>query len=383
MKILQVLPTLSAGGAEGFTTNLGVSLSKAGAHLKYMLLAGVRGQRGAVLLSRLREAGVEVLGVEERNIRSPMNLVRLVRLIRSWRPDIVQANLFSAEVICAVARLLTAGSGARYVRRLASADQAGYRLSWVVRRLDRAFRLTIACSPAVASAYRSYHRVCSDERLVTINNGGYLSETIPTDTEKSKVRQLLDISEEAFVVAHIGRMLGGRRGTGLDSEPKAQDILLKAFARAFGGDFQCALVLVGDGPLRPDAELLAKDLGIARQTRFLGLQPEPWPALKAANLFCFPSRYEGLPNVLPEAASCGLPVVASDIPEIRDLYPGGAWLLKAVDDVAGFAEGMRVVRESKGEYGRRAHAAAEGFRKRFSMQSCAGKYLEAYQAILK
>jgi hypothetical protein len=88
-KILQVLPTLSVGGAEGFVTNLGVSLAELGAEVRFFLLAGVRGERGQVLQERLARAGVEIVGAENRNIRSPVNLVRLAWLIRSWQPDIV------------------------------------------------------------------------------------------------------------------------------------------------------------------------------------------------------------------------------------------------------------------------------------------------------
>jgi glycosyltransferase involved in cell wall biosynthesis len=249
----------------------------------------------------------------------------------------------------------------------------------MLRKLERAFRLTIACSPAVAVAYRDFLRKPNDGRLAMICNGGHLRDEVPAEMEKAEIRQSLGIPDQAFVVSHIGRLFAGTAGgDGLAGCQKAQDILLMAFAQAFAGNTQCVLVLVGDGPLRGEAEALAHSLGVAEQTRFLGQLPEPWPALKAADLFCFPSRYEGLPNVLPEAASCGLPVVASDIPEIRFLYPGEAWLLKPVDDVPRFAEAMRLVREKQDEITRKAHAAAPDFRERFSMKACAEKYLQAY-----
>jgi glycosyltransferase involved in cell wall biosynthesis len=383
MKILQVIPTLSAGGAEGFVTNLGVSLAGLGAEVRFFLMAGGRGERGQVLLTRLREAGIEVVGAEEHNVHSLMNIVHLVGLIRSWRPDIVQANLYSAEILVAVASSLSIGSGARYTRRLTGTEICGYRSTTVVRIMDRFYRQTIACSPAVAKSYRDFMGATHKSELITIPNGGLLQEAVTTTEEKRQARETLDISGKAFVVAHIGRMLGGAIGTGLESEPKAQDVLLKAFAKAFVGDPECVLALVGDGPLRLEAESLAKSLDIATQVRFLGQRSEPWPVLEAADVFCFPSRHEGLPNVLPEAASCGLPVVASDIPEIRSLYPGDAWLLKPVDDVMCFAHGLREIAAQYTVYKERAEATAPGFRTRFSMETCARRYLKAYESVLE
>ena len=332
MKILQVVSSLTAGGAEGFVTSLSVSLAELDADVRVFVMAGARGERGQMLLARLREAGVEISGAEERKPRSLKNLIQLTRLIRSWQPDIVHAHLYASEVACVCARVLSLGSHARYVRTLHNTDICNYRSPRMIRTLGRFFGQTIACSPSVADAYRDFMGKQQIAELVTIPNGTGMPDVVPGAEEKRHSRNAFGIPEETFVVTHIGRMSGAAIGTGLDSGQKAQDVLLEAFSRAFRGDSKAVLVLVGDGPLRPEAEALARNLEIEHQVRFLGQQPEPWPALKAADMFCFPSRHEGLPLVLPEAGSCGLPVAASDIPEISSLYPGEAWLLKPVND---------------------------------------------------
>jgi glycosyltransferase involved in cell wall biosynthesis len=384
MKILQVLPTLSAGGAEGFVTNLGVSLAALGADVRFFILAGARGERGQVLWQRLQDAGIEVVGTEERNIRSPKNLLRLAGLIRSWRPDVVQANIFSTEFVCALVSLFPVGNSVRFTRRLANTNFQEYKSPTVMYQLDRFFDLTIACSSAVEISYRRFMRDKVENFVTTIPNGGLLLEEISDTREKQQARRDLGLPRANFVVTHIGRMFGADRANqSLQTGQKAHDILIKSFAQAFGGDVDKLLVLVGDGPLRSEAEELTRDLGITRQTHFLGQQQEPWPALKAADMFCFPSRWEGLPNVLPEAASCGLPIVASDIREIRDLYLGEAWLLKPIDDVEGFADGMRKIAANIADYRNFAAAIAPEIRERFSMDTCAKQYLVAYDGALK
>ncbi len=381
MKVAHVLTSLSAGGAEGFVTYLSVNMAALGADVRVVPLAGARRERGQVLLSQLEAAGIVVDGTEPRPPASAANLLRLARLIRTWKPDIVHAHLYSCDVACAWSRMLSLPGATAFARTLHSTDICGYRSPIVVKTLSRFFHLTVACSEPVARAYVEFAGERVRPRLVTIPNGVRTLDAIPNAETKRRAREALGIPEGAFMVAHIGRMVGSTVGSSFADEPKAQDVLIKAFAEAFRGDPLAALVLVGDGQLRPDAERMASDLGIAAQTRFLGEQPEPWPALTAADLFCFPSRFEGLPLVLIEAASCGLPVVASDIPEIRSLCLDDAWRLNPVDDVARFAEAMRAARADIANLSRHAREMAGPYRDKYSMRACAARYLEAYEAV--
>jgi len=250
--------------------------------------------------------------------------------------------------------------------------------------MDVFFRQTIACSAAVSIGYKNLMGRYLKSDLVTIYNGGFLQETVPSVDEKKRAREILGISDKKFVVAHIGRMTGHGRGgkSNLKFGQKAHDVLIKAFAKAFSDDPDSALILVGDGPLQTEVKALAGDLGIFSKTHFLGQVAEPWEALKAADMFCFPSRHEGLPNALVEAASCGLPVVASNIQEIRDLYQGNAWKLVAVDDITQFSMAMQDIRKNKDEYLIFAQEAAKDFQDRFSMVNCAMNYLKAYKSLL-
>ena len=69
-RILLVIATLSAGGAEGFVANLGASFAELGYEVRVFLLAGVRDDRGLSLLKRLETAGVTVIGKQTR-LREP------------------------------------------------------------------------------------------------------------------------------------------------------------------------------------------------------------------------------------------------------------------------------------------------------------------------
>lgn len=104
------------------------------------------------------------------------------------------------------------------------------------------------------------------------------------------------------------------------------------------------LKITGRGPLRPLLEQRVRDYGLGASVEFLGLVPkEDLPGLYAnAKAVVIPSHYEGLPTVLLEAMASGAPVVATDIPGIREVVPR-SWLnsLVQIADAGGLANAMR------------------------------------------
>lgn len=121
------------------------------------------------------------------------------------------------------------------------------------------------------------------------------------------------------------------------SHVKGFDVLLRAFARIAGRFPEWQLLILGDGELRDELRRLSHGLGLADQVAFAGAVAEPSATLQQAQLFVMPSRYEGFPNALGEALSCGLPVIATDCPS----RPPRAWHLAPGADPGGVRELVR------------------------------------------
>ncbi|WP_372400572.1 glycosyltransferase family 4 protein (plasmid) [Azospirillum sp. HJ39] len=103
------------------------------------------------------------------------------------------------------------------------------------------------------------------------------------------------------------------------------------------------LRIVGDGPARPELEAQAQRLCLSECIRFLGwLGRDELPAAyRSADAFVFPSRDEGMPNVVLEAMAAGLPVVATRIAGNRDLVVDGeTGLMLEPDDVPALASAI-------------------------------------------
>ena len=381
MRILQVLPTLSAGGAEAFVANLCVSLAQAGAEPQLHLLSTVRDERGELLYEKLRDNGVKVSGNTYGSIRNWRVPIEFLRAANAFRPDYVQANLHSSEVIVTATNRFIQ-SKPKLIRRLANSRSLGLSNRLALRWIDRRFHLTVACSETVRYYYDRELKTSHDCEIVTILNGSVLRSAPPTDAEKAAARTALGIDNDVRVFANIGAMRPvSRNDTSLEGAQKAHDVLITAFSRAFGATPRAILLLVGDGPLRGPLETLAASLGIADQVRFLGMLPEPWLALEAADIFVFPSRFEGHPNVLPEAISCGLPLLISDIRENRDMLFGAPHRAVAVDDVDAFARAMVDLDQVFHSLKAQAAATAPIVLTQKSMDSCAAAYISAFGSI--
>lgn len=117
---------------------------------------------------------------------------------------------------------------------------------------------------------------------------------------RQKVRAELGLGE-SFTVMHVGRF----------GKEKNHTFLLDAFARVLKDEPDAKLLLVGDGPLRSQMEEKAATLP-AGSVRFLGIRKDVPQLLQAADVFVFPSLFEGLPVTMIEAQATGLPCIMSD-----------------------------------------------------------------------
>lgn len=106
---------------------------------------------------------------------------------------------------------------------------------------------------------------------------------------------------DAFTVAHVGRL----------NHAKNHDFLLAAFAEVLKKEPSAKLLLIGDGELRIPLEAAATQLPNGAVI-FMGARTDIPQLLQAADVFAFPSHFEGLPVTMIEAQAAGLPCVMSD-----------------------------------------------------------------------
>jgi glycosyltransferase involved in cell wall biosynthesis len=310
-RVLFTIPNLEAGGAERVVVTLLTHLDRARFEPSLALVE----RRGPGLADVPPDVPVHDLGG-----RGPRAFLRLLGLIRRLRPDTVFSSLtFYSTLVLLLSPL--APRGTRFVARennLPTVHVPRMPYGWLRWRL-------------YAPAHRRADRiVCqTDEMAADVARAGVrrdLTVVVPNP---------LDLEA---VTARAGGpspyASGGRHlvAAGRLVPAKGFDLLLAAFARVAARRADVRLHVLGQGPERAALERQARDLGIAERVAFEGLQANPYPCFRHADLFVLPSRYEGFPNVVLEALALGTPAVAFACPggsAVRDGVNG--WLVPPGD----------------------------------------------------
>jgi glycosyltransferase involved in cell wall biosynthesis len=191
-----------------------------------------------------------------------------------------------------------------------------------------------------------------------------------TAAEITELRRRYAINAHAVVALYVGRL----------APEKGLVELVRGFARAAPCVAAAQLVLVGDGPTRPELEKLAGDLAIADRVRFVGRVPASevplW--LRAADVFCLTSPSEGFPCALAEAMAAGLPSVVSRIPGNVQLIEDGTHGLTApLDEAASISDALvRLLRDPA-----LRQAMGQAARRRVLDRYSTDKVLERYEQL--
>ena len=186
----------------------------------------------------------------------------------------------------------------------------------------------VAVSPQVRDDLVSLG-VAPAEKFAVVRLGIELDERVGGNHDgRAETRRYLGIPPDHFAVGWVGRMTAVKR----------TDDVLDSFKRLRDGGVPATLCLVGDGPDRPGLERRAHELGIMRDTLFLGYQEDVGALYAAFDALVLPSGNEGTPVSVIEALAAGTPVVATRVGGVPDVVRDGedGFLVEpgAVGDVA-------------------------------------------------
>jgi glycosyltransferase involved in cell wall biosynthesis len=183
------------------------------------------------------------------------------------------------------------------------------------------------------------------------------------------------VEPQTLVFVHVGRF----------AAVKNHEMLVAAFAQLVGQQpLPTELWLVGDGELREAVQHQVRALGIESRVRFLGVRSDIPDLLRAADVFVFPSRWEGNPLSVMEAMAAGLPVVATAVGGVPELVEDGAsGILVPNEDLHGLVAAMQRMAQNpdlREQMGRAARCRAV---ERFDIQQTVRAYEALYEEILQ
>lgn len=378
MRVLYLIDSLVPGGAERSLASLAPYFTGAGVGLDVAYLHDRPG-----LQATLEQAGAELfcLGSGRDRLRS-IHLTR--RLIAERTPDLIHTTLFEADL---------AGRTAGWLCRVPVVSSLVNVEYGPEQRSDprlRGWKLKAAQAADVgtARAVRRFHSVSRSvadvmarrlliprSRIDVVPRGRDANRLGQRTFERrAAVRGTLGVDSATPLVLAVAR----------HEYQKGLDLLLEALPRVLQIVPDVRLVVAGrEGGQTSGLRQAIVRLQLNEVVRLLGARDDVGELLCGADLFVAPSRWEGLPGAVLEAMALEAPIVASDIPSVREAVGAGSKaLLVPPGDPEALADAVAASLRDPSAAAVRARRAREDFLERFTLEAVAVGMLSFYERAL-
>lgn len=354
LRIMHIVDSLGLGGAERHLLHMSAYLHERGVEQIVVQLYG-----SEQLSPDFAARGVKTINLELQPglAHLPQMYWKFLTCARQWRPQVISTQLTTSDIIgrLAARRLAIPSLSIWQVTCYGPLATSGYSL-WVrlvmslLKTLDR-FSTTrqsqfVAVSKAVEKSYREALGVAASQCTLipnTIDLGRFPTASPPRDFARTGTR-----------LVHVGR----------HAPQKGLPTLLEALTHV-SPRLNVTLNLFGGGPLTAGLERYVRLHDLSSSVNFMGVVANIVPAFLDSDIFVLPSFYEGLSLAYLEALAAGLPVIASDIPENREIDPNSlATLFFKPGDSRALAvciEKLAADKDLRSELGGRAQGLARRF----------------------
>ena len=295
INILQMVNGLAIGGGELKLLELVQHLSKD----KYNITICSVGQ-GGPLKDNFESLGFKVYVLEKKHKYDFSQVLKVAKLMKKEKIDLVQTTLFYADVIGAYAAKLA--KVPIVISWEAVTQPYKYKHLLAYNLAARKINVIVAVSNAIRRQVINERKVKADN-VITIRYGVDLNKFSIKSSSNGVKRSDIGVDKDDIVLGTVARF----------TEQKGHAYLIDAAVRIINSFPSAKFVFVGDGPLRGDLEYQIDKLGIKEHFKLLGFRNDIKELLNIFDIFILPSLYEGLPNVVLEAMACYKPVIATAV----------------------------------------------------------------------
>lgn len=300
MKILQLIQKPQLRGAEVFACQLSDQLVSLG-HESF-IVSIFKGD--AVLPAKAKQ--YHMARSRKKRLWDYGGYKQIAEIIRTEKPDVVQANAGDTLRYAVISRLLfrwklpVVFRNASTISLYIKSPRARLWNGLFFGRVNKVISVSKHSASDFIKLFPS-----QKEKVISIPIG---IESADSNGVIKKNNSPYDHTS-GLVIVHVG---------GFSFEKNHQG-LLHIFQRLLKADPSATLHLVGSGPLKPAIEKMAGESGLAKNVIFYGFQPNPLLYIRHADVLVLPSIIEGLPGVILEAFSCKTPVVAYNVGGISEV----------------------------------------------------------------
>lgn len=362
MKILHIITSLELGGAERLLTELVPYQKKEGNFVKVMILS----DKGAVFKKELEDKGIEVIVCKSNSIKSLNNVFCIYNEIEKENYDIVHVHLVHAQYWTSLVRVLDKNKNRKYITTEHSTSNRR-RNSKILKLIDsfvfRRFDKIVSISEATETSLKKWLGR-DDSSFEIIYNGIGIKEfqnAIPYSKNE------LGIKEDDYLLMMVSRFHESKNQKGVIDSLKWLPVKYK-------------LIFVGDGKLEKDVKDYCEKNNLTNRVKFLGMRKDIPRLLKTADIVIQYSFFEGFGITAVEAMASGKPIIASDVPGLKQVVSGAGYIV-SIDDSKELAKAVLALRSPE-NYKNISEKCLERS-KDYTIEWCANNYLRLYERELK
>ena len=307
IKITLIIDNLEIGGAQKQFIELVKNIDRN----KFKIIVVALSIHRINLLKELVDSGIEVRLIDQWGKICVPAFVKLFKLLKNERPDIVHTYLFTASLYGRIVAKLI-GIPVVIVSERSTDNWKKSSYIWMDRILAKVTDRILVNAQTIKESLVKREKI-PDKKIQIIYNGLDLNKFDSGRGNKDQIRENLGVLNGNLVIGIIGRL----------SKEKDHLTFLNAAKQIISTTPRVNFIIVGDGHLRKELEDISINLGIKDSVIFMGNTSNVSDVLIATDILVSASLYEGCSNAILEAMATGLPVVATKVGGNKEIVTDG------------------------------------------------------------
>jgi len=363
MKIIQIIPTLNSGGGEKFGVDLSNELSLKGNDVILIIISKIN--KKSILYNKISK-DIKLISLNKQKGFDPFIILKLYNIIKTEKPDIVHTHLRSLIYSFPI-NIILKNKVIHTVHSLANKEASGIKQN-IYKILFKKFNFTpVAIGNTVLDSITNTYNL----------NPPLIYNGVPNLKKSNaflKVREEIKnykLTENTIVFVHVARL----------STEKNQLMLIEAVDKLKKENNDIILIIIGSKNTDLYANKCISSIKNKSFIHYLGEKDNISDYLLNANALCLSSIYEGLPLIILEAMSIGLPVLSTPAGGVPDVIHNGqnGYLSNGFN-----AQEYTIILELflKKYNSFNTNRIISIFEHKYTIQKCTNNYIDLYHTIL-
>ena len=315
MKVLQLINSLSAGGAEKLLVDAAKMYSEKGIDVDVLLLYG---EKTPFYNSLSKEKNIKIFSLSESsNVYNPLYIFKLKKYLKMY--DVIHVHLFPSIYWVAIAKMISFKKHKIiFTEHNTTNRRRNSKLfKFVDKIIYKQINKIITISDSVDDSLKK-HLGAKFKNIYKIYNGINLGEI---KNAVGYTKSDLNLPDTTKLIIQVSSF----------TPQKDQSTVINTMTQL---NDNIHLLLVGNGPLKDEKMRLAKELGVHKRVHFLGIRDDVPKLLKSVDIVILSSFFEGLSLSSVEGMISGKPFIASDVPGLTEVVKDAGILFKCGDTTA-------------------------------------------------